>query len=127
MRKIFVLLVAILAIGVVSTPQKKSEVWRRLKKNVNVFMANDFGRNGYYGQKPIAELMGQMADVIFPECVLAAGDVHHFEGVQSTNNPLWMTNYELINSHPRLMIPWYLVLGNHESLGNTQACLSIVM
>ena len=38
-------------------------------------MANDLGRNGYYDQKPIAELMGEMADVIGPECVFAAGDV----------------------------------------------------
>ena len=45
--------------------------------------------------RPIAELMGEMADVIGPECVFAAGDVHHFEGVRSVNDPLWMTNYEL--------------------------------
>ena len=48
--------------------------------------------------------MGEMADVIGPECVFAAGDVHHFEGVRSVNDPLWMTNYELIYSHPELMI-----------------------
>ena len=70
-------------------------------------MANDLGRNGYYDQKPIAELMGEMADVIGPECVFAAGDVHHFEGVRSVNDPLWMTNYELIYSHPELMIDWF--------------------
>ena len=35
-----------------------------------------------YDQKPIAELMGEMADAIGPECVFAAGDVHHFEGTQ---------------------------------------------
>ena len=32
-----------------------------------------------------------------------------------------MTNYELIYSHPDLMIPWYPVCGNHEYRGNTQA------
>ena len=86
-------------------------------------MANDLGRNGYYDQKPIAELMGVMAEEIGPECVLAAGDVHHFEGVQSVNDPLWMTNYELIYSHPELMIHWLPILGNHEYRGNTQAVL----
>ena len=30
---------------------------------------------------PIAELMGQMAEEVGPEFVLATGDVHHFEGV----------------------------------------------
>lgn len=87
------------------------------------FLANDLGRNGYYDQKPIAELMGNMAENVDVECVVAAGDVHHFEGVRSINDPLWMTNFELIYAHPELMIPWYPVLGNHEYRGNTQAVL----
>ena len=48
------------------TPQD----WKGLEKQLNFYMANDLGRNGYYDQKPIAELMGEMADVIGPECVL---------------------------------------------------------
>lgn len=65
--------------------------------------------------------MGSMAEAIDIEFVVAAGDIHHFEGVQSTSDPLWMTNYELIYSHPDLMIPWYPVCGNHEYRGNTDA------
>lgn len=97
--------------------------WERMKGDVVLYMANDLGRNGYYDQKPIAELMGVMAETLGPECVIAAGDVHHFEGVASVNDPLWMTNYELIYSHPELMLAWYPVLGNHEYRGNTQAVL----
>ena len=94
------------------------------KKQFNIFIANDLGRNGYYDQKPIAELMGQMAEAgADPEFVLATGDVHHFNGVASVNDPLWMTNYELIYSHPELMIDWFPLLGNHEYRGNTQAVL----
>ena len=89
----------------------------------NFYIANDLGRNGYYDQKPIAELMGTMGEEIGPEFVIAAGDVHHFEGVRSVNDPLWMTNYELIYSHPELMIDWYPILGNHEYRGSTQAVL----
>ena len=81
------------------------------------------GRNGYYDQKPIAELMGIMAEEIGPECIIAAGDVHHFSGVESVNDPLWMTNYELIYTHPELMIEWLPILGNHEYRGVTQAVL----
>ena len=99
------------------------EQWKTLKGDVNLFMANDLGRNGYYEQKTIAELMGVMGETIGPEAVVAAGDVHHFEGVVSTQDPLWMTNYELIYSHPELMITWLPVLGNHEYRGNTQAVL----
>ena len=99
------------------------EQWKSLKGDINLFIANDLGRNGYYEQKPIAELMGKMGEEIGPEAVIAAGDVHHFEGVISTQDPLWMTNYELIYSHPELMISWFPVLGNHEYRGSTQAVL----
>ena len=90
---------------------------------LNIYLVNDMGRNGYYDQKPLAELMGEMAEEVDPECVAALGDVHHFYGVASVSDPLWFTNYEHIYSHPDLMLPWYPVLGNHEYRGNTQAVL----
>ena len=90
---------------------------------LSLYIANDLGRNGYYQQKQIAALMGTMAEEDGPEAVLALGDVHHFEGVASVNDPLWLTNFELIYDHPELMIPWYPILGNHEYRGNTQAVL----
>ena len=99
------------------------EQWKTLKSDINLFVANDLGRNGYYDQKPIAELMGEMAEEVGPEAIIATGDVHHFDGVVSTQDPLWMTNYELIYTHPELMISWLPVLGNHEYRGNTQAVL----
>ncbi len=114
---------AILLIATITSFAQTPEQWATLKKEVNFFLANDLGRNGYYDQKPIAELMGTMAEEIGPECVIAAGDVHHFDGVQSVDDPLWMTNYELIYNHPELMIDWLPVLGNHEYRGSTQAVL----
>ena len=94
-----------------------------LDDHFNFIVANDLGRNGYYDQKPIAERMGELAENSDIEFVAAAGDVHHFEGVASVNDPLWMTNYELIYAHPELMIDWFPVLGNHEYRGNTRAVL----
>lgn len=91
--------------------------------DLSFIIANDLGRNGYYDQKPIAELMGQTAEITGPEAVLALGDIHHFEGVRSAADPLWMTNYELIYSHPELMLDWFAILGNHEYRGCTQAVL----
>lgn len=102
---------------------QNAEKWESLKGDINLFIGNDLGRNGYYDQKTIAELMGTMAETLEPEVFIAAGDVHHFEGVASVNDPLWTTNYELIYSHPELMIQWLPILGNHEYRGNTQAVL----
>lgn len=112
---VFVLLM--IAVGV------SSQSYKELKAPLTFFIANDLGRNGYYKQKSIAELMGNMAEEIGPECIIAAGDIHHFNGVESINDPLWMTNFEQVYSHPELMIPWLPVCGNHEYRGNTQAVL----
>lgn len=121
MKKIFLsLLVALTTIVAVA---QTAIDYTPYQDKFNFYVANDLGRNGYYDQKPIAELMGTMAEEVGPEFVLATGDVHHFEGVRSVNDPLWMTNYELIYSHPELMIDWFPLLGNHEYRGNTQAVL----
>ena len=90
---------------------------------LQVLVTNDTGRNGHYRQKDFARLMGRMAEQHDFEAVLALGDVHHYMGVESTSDPLWMTNYELIYSHPELMLSWHPILGNHEYRGNTQAVL----
>ena len=45
-----------------------------LKAPLSFVIANDLGRNGYYRQKNIAELMGTTAEQTGPECIIAAGD-----------------------------------------------------
>lgn len=116
-------LTVLMAVAVFSVSAQTPEEWKSLERSVNFYVANDLGRNGYYDQKPIAGVMGRMAETIDIECVAAPGDIHHFEGVRSTADPLWLTNYELIYSHPELMVPWYPTLGNHEYRGNTSAVL----
>lgn len=115
------LLLALLLIACRATAQVAD--YSVFEDKFNFYLANDLGRNGYYDQKPIAELMGVMAEEVGPEFVVAAGDVHHYEGVRSVNDPLWMTNFELIYAHPELMIDWFPILGNHEYRGNTQAVI----
>lgn len=111
-------LLSFMAVSAQPLPQ-----WRQISGEVSLFIANDLGRNGYYEQKNVAGLMGDMAAVVDPECVVAPGDVHHFEGIRSVSDPLWLTNFELIYSHPDLMLPWFPLLGNHEYRGNTQAVI----
>ncbi len=99
------------------------ERWGGIKGDIRLFLASDLGRNGYYDQQPVAELMGEMAGETGPECVVAAGDIFHYLGVGSVGDPLWTTNYEQVYSHPELMVDWLPVCGNHEYKGNTQALL----
>ena len=93
------------------------------KGDVNLMVVSDLGRNGHYDQKPVAATMGRIAEQIGPDAILALGDTHHYGGVESVTDPLWMTNYELIYDHPELMVNWYPVCGNHEYRGNTQAVI----
>ncbi len=67
--------------------------------------------------------MGRIAEETGPDAILALGDTHHYGGVESVTDPLWITNYELIYDHPELMVNWYPVCGNHEYRGNTQAVI----
>lgn len=120
-KHLFIALLAVAALpAVAQTPLDVSD----LDGSLNFYVANDLGRNGYYDQKPIADLMGRLAEQgADPECVVAAGDVHHFEGVASVSDPLWLTNFELVYQHPELHVEWFPILGNHEYRGNTQAVL----
>ncbi|MGI6073156.1 MAG: metallophosphoesterase [Fermentimonas sp.] len=129
MKKYFTILFTLLSLvfslqAQVSTSEKATHnIGEDDLKGVNILIANDLGRNGYYEQQPIAELMGEWAERADIEFVAANGDIHHFNGVASVQDPLWMTNYEMIYKHPELMLDWYATLGNHEYRGNTQAVL----
>lgn len=94
-----------------------------LDGDIKLMIGNDLGRNGYYEQEPIAALMGKVAEAVGPDAFLALGDTHHYLGIKSVDDPLWMTNYELVYSHPELQVEWCPVLGNHEYRGNTQAVI----
>ena len=48
------------------TPQD----WKGLEKQLNFYMANDLGRNGYYDQKPIAELWEKWRMLLVPSVYL---------------------------------------------------------
>jgi hypothetical protein len=106
-----------------SVVPKDAQALAELDGHFTFMIVSDLGRNGYYYQKPVAEMMGVVTEIVEPEFVAALGDVHHFHGVQSVDDPLWDTNYEWIYKHPELMIPWHPVLGNHEYRGNTQAVI----
>lgn len=119
-RLFFKILLFLLPLAAIAQTEQD---WKAMERSIGVVLANDLGRNGYYDQKPISETMAALCETVDVECVVAPGDIHHFEGVRSVDDPLWMTNYELIYSHPELMIPWHCTLGNHEYRGATQACI----
>lgn len=123
MKKTILFILPVLLIFIATACQQTEKETSGIFQDYNFIVANDLGRNGYFDQQRIADQMGFYTVKKDIEFVAAVGDTHHFEGVASVSDPLWLTNYELIYSHPGLMIDWYAVLGNHEYRGNTQACL----
>ena len=118
------LLIVLAAFVTIAANSQTATEWKECAKgNVRLIVANDLGCNGYYDQKPIASLMGEVADGMGPDAVLALGDIHHYGGVRSVSDPLWMTNYETVYTHPELLIDWMPICGNHEYRGNTQAMI----
>lgn len=87
------------------------------------FIVSDVGQNGYYKQKEVANTLGNLAQSIRPKFIIASGDTFHYNGVRSTSDPLWTSNFESIYTNPWLLVDWFPVLGNHEYRGNTQAVL----
>ena len=55
-RNLLIILLAIAASVLlnITVNAQTPEQWRTMKGDVNFFIANDLGRNGYYEQKPIA-------------------------------------------------------------------------
>ena len=88
MKRLILILTAALAIMGNAMAQVKFQKPEIPAGSTSIYIANDLGRNGYFEQKTVAELMGWMADVVDPEFVAAIGDVHHFEGVASVDDPL---------------------------------------
>jgi len=117
------LVLALLLIIVSLAAAQERDLFQEADDRFNFLIANDLGRNGYYDQKPVAAKMGEVGEKVDIEFVALLGDAHHFNGVASVQDPLWLTNFELIYDHPELMCEWYPVLGNHDYRGNTQAVL----
>ncbi len=89
--------------------------------NFNFIIISDFGRNGYYNQKEVAEKLTEVSLKSGMQYFVTAGDNFQVKGVQSTQDPLWMTSFENIYTHPVTHNDWYPALGNHDYGGNVQA------
>ena len=88
---------------------------------LNFYVIGDWGRQGYFHQKDLAETMNQAAFVIEPEFVISTGDNFYDNGVASVDDPLWESSFENIYTGNFLQVPWYVVLGNHDYRTNPQA------
>ena len=91
------------------------------ESGLNFIIISDFGRNGYENQQEVADMMARVAPEARVRFYVTGGDNFQVNGVQSTRDPLWMSSFENIYTHPSSLSDWYPALGNHDHNGNVQA------
>ena len=133
MKKIFILSFISVFILVVScnqdsgkTDQVKStsnqHPVKKTKGSFNFYIISDWGWNGFKHQLEVAYGMETFADsVVEPKFIVTCGDNFQINGVASTQDPLWITNFENVYNKPSMLVDWYPVLGNHDYHGSPQA------
>jgi 3',5'-cyclic AMP phosphodiesterase CpdA len=91
------------------------------KKAFNFIIVSDWGWNGYKHQQEVADQMDKTADTVGAKFIASCGDNFQVSGIASTQDPLWMLNYENVYKGLSLQVEWYPVLGNHDYKGSPQA------
>ena len=81
----------------------------------------DWGRNGSFHQKKVADAMGITAKRANSSFIITTGDNFYEHGVKDTSDPQWQTSFENVYTASSLQIPWFPVLGNHDYNFNPDA------
>ena len=87
----------------------------------NFIILSDWGWNGYKHQQEVADQMAKTADSVGAKFIASCGDNFQTNGIASTQDPLWMTNFENVYKGLSLLVDWYPVPGNHDYRGSPQA------
>lgn len=90
-------------------------------KGLSFLVLGDWGRNGHYQQRAVAEWMDAAMYQLNADFITTTGDNFYSNGVASVNDPYWQTSFEQIYHGPHLFEDWYITLGNHDYRGNWQA------
>lgn len=85
------------------------------------YTIGDWGRNGHFGQKELADMMDLAGQKVEPEFIISTGDNFYPNGIASVNDPYWISSFENIYAGHTLFCPWNVILGNHDYRGNYQA------
>lgn len=102
---------------------KTGDTYWKPENSINFLVVGDWGRNGEFHQKDVAQQMGLEATKNHSAFVLSMGDNFYPDGVISTTDPQWNKSFEDIYTNYSLNIPWFTAFGNHDYRGNIQAQL----
>lgn len=86
-------------------------------------LIGDWGREGHEHQRSVARQMGHTARKIRSQFTVSVGDNFYENGVESVDDPQWVSSFEDVYKAKSLQSPWKVILGNHDYRGNVQAQL----
>jgi tartrate-resistant acid phosphatase type 5 len=95
---------------------------RAAPSEVSFLVVGDWG-TGSSDQRRIARQMAASAREIGARFVISTGDNFYSRGLKSAADPQFRTKFESVYDDPALMIPWYVVLGNHDHQGVVTAAI----
>ncbi len=81
----------------------------------------DWGREGNKAQLMTANQMAITAQENNAKFIISLGDNFYEKGVKDITDKHWENSFEKVYKEESLQIPWYVVLGNHDYMGNVQA------
>ncbi len=84
-------------------------------------VVGDWGRQGKYGQRAVAEAMAQVGRELDARFVVSTGDNFYTGGLASTGDPGFSSSFTDVYNDSSLQVPWLAVLGNHD-YGDTSGC-----
>lgn len=103
------------------TPDNEALKALNVKESFTFLVMGDWGRNGEFYQKPVAEQMASASKTMDAELVISVGDNFYPSGVRSVQDPQWKQSFEDVYHQYYLNIPWLVALGNHDYYGNYEA------
>ena len=106
---------------IVSTKSTPFVTQKTFGKAFNFIIVSDWGWNGYKHQQEVADQMAKTADSVSAKFIASCGDNFQISGIASTQDPLWMSNFENVYKGLSLQVEWFPVLGNHDYKGSPQA------
>lgn len=84
------------------------------------YIIGDWGRNGSPNQQVVAYQMNERSKNDNPDFIVSTGDNFYDVGVASLKDKHWNESFEKVYSGENIKLkPWYISLGNHDYLGNT--------
>ena len=124
MKKYLLSLALLLCIAIplaLGQSHTSSSTLKRIPHSTNFLVVGDWGRDGRYHQTDVAYMMNSDAGVLNANFIVSTGDNFYQFGVDSVNDPQFKTSFKDIYTGSALQKKWFIVLGNHDYMGNVQA------